>query len=351
MCAHSHHLIRCLLTTQPSSVSILSSLEAALASLFQASHKRVQSMITQTMGELQTPLRERPVNVMVMEEKAEERVEKQEKVVEVKRGKRRDRLEALMVNKGGVERDKERIQARVKGDENIDLEKINKYFENVVNERHFLDKYQEKEAARDNHREEYPGEDECRDVFTARKFLKAGLTSYSNNNYLGLLREKTRFHNLERVPKNPKAVNTEQKPKEVDILAQWKKQNFQSGQFTVAGQGDTHRSESIELLITEGANRNRTGVIKEHQQLDPFSNMAFPSSFSLPESEFIPLLAPVAHSASILDNPTYKQSPFYPLAKEMRKKEGEERKNRGMVEELYRKIRDNFSQKMADTLT
>ncbi len=40
-----------------------------------------------------------------------------------------------------VETDLDKLEVQIKEDQNIDLEKIKKYFENVLNERHFLSNY------------------------------------------------------------------------------------------------------------------------------------------------------------------------------------------------------------------
>jgi parvulin-like peptidyl-prolyl isomerase len=47
----------------------------------------------------------------------------------------------------------------------------------------------------------------------------------------------------------------------------------------------------------------------------------------------------------------YKQSPFYPFHKEIRKKENEKKKNQKMVDELYKKIKENVKEKMTDILS
>ncbi len=46
-----------------------------------------------------------------------------------------------MVNKFNVVKERTELNEMIKEDQNIDLDKIKKYFENVINEKHFLNNY------------------------------------------------------------------------------------------------------------------------------------------------------------------------------------------------------------------
>jgi len=46
-----------------------------------------------------------------------------------------------MLNKFNVVKEREQLNGMIKEDPNIDLDKIKKYFENVINEKHFLNNY------------------------------------------------------------------------------------------------------------------------------------------------------------------------------------------------------------------
>ena len=96
--------------------------------------------------------------------------------------------------------------------------------------------------------------------------------------------------------------------------------------------------ESLGPLILQGVMREKAGVLKEHQQMqiyrDQDGNPRNGSDFD--ENEFIPIQSQsvtAGNSAakkesikepkaltSILNNPVYKKSPFYPFADEVRRK-------------------------------
>ena len=44
-------------------------------------------------------------------------------------------------------------------------------------------------------------------------------------------------------------------------------------------------------------------------------------------------------SYSVLDNPVYRKSPFYPFADQVRKREADSKKNHQAIENLYGKIK------------
>ena len=52
-----------------------------------------------------------------------------------------DKKTELIINKKNVVVDQDEINEQIKDDEDIDLEKIKKYFENVINEKHFVANY------------------------------------------------------------------------------------------------------------------------------------------------------------------------------------------------------------------
>lgn len=52
------------------------------------------------------------------------------------------------MNKHKVVKDREDINQRLKKDDNIHFDKIKKYFENVLNEQHFLNNYARARQAR-----------------------------------------------------------------------------------------------------------------------------------------------------------------------------------------------------------
>jgi hypothetical protein len=47
----------------------------------------------------------------------------------------------LILNKHSVVKDKELIKKQMSADEEIQIDKIKKYFENVLNEQHFINNY------------------------------------------------------------------------------------------------------------------------------------------------------------------------------------------------------------------
>ena len=51
---------------------------------------------------------------------------------------------------------------------------------------------------------------------------------------------------------------------------------------------------------------------------------------------------------SVLDNPVYRKSPFYPFADQVRKKEADNKKNYQAIENLYGKIKQTYKDKMTD---
>lgn len=67
----------------------------------------------------------------------------------ISKSKMANKIEQLIVNKVAVVKQKEDVHSLVNHDENIDLNKIKKYFENVINEKHFLNNY-EKARIRNN---------------------------------------------------------------------------------------------------------------------------------------------------------------------------------------------------------
>ena len=60
----------------------------------------------------------------------------------ISKSKMGNKFEQLMVNKVNVVKHKEDVHTLINQDQNIDLDKIKKYFENVINERHFLNNYE-----------------------------------------------------------------------------------------------------------------------------------------------------------------------------------------------------------------
>lgn len=58
----------------------------------------------------------------------------------------------LMINKANIVTDAEKINQQINEDENIDLDKIKKYFENVINEKHFLANYDKAKTRGDDGR-------------------------------------------------------------------------------------------------------------------------------------------------------------------------------------------------------
>jgi len=52
--------------------------------------------------------------------------------------------------------------------------------------------------------------------------------------------------------------------------------------------------------------------------------------------------------SSILDNPVYKKSPFYPFADEVRRKEVDKKKSQNLIGHFYNKVMNNVKDKLAD---
>lgn len=52
-----------------------------------------------------------------------------------------NKVNALIVNTSTLVKEKDKIDKMIEQDENIDIDKIKKYFENVINEKHFLNNY------------------------------------------------------------------------------------------------------------------------------------------------------------------------------------------------------------------
>ena len=57
------------------------------------------------------------------------------------RTKNTNKIMSLIINKQNLVTQKDELNRIIKEDPNIDLEKIKKYFENVINEKHFLISY------------------------------------------------------------------------------------------------------------------------------------------------------------------------------------------------------------------
>jgi hypothetical protein len=89
--------------------------------------------------------------------------------------------------------------------------------------------------------------------------------------------------------------------------------------------------------------REKGGVLKEHAHLQIYKNEGISCGSDFDENEFIPIQSQsitAGNSAnkkdsvkeprgptSILDNPLYKKSPFYPFADEVRRKEADLKKS------------------------
>ena len=65
-----------------------------------------------------------------------------------------NKANSLIINKSNVVTNLEDIEKIIEADEKIDLDKIKKYFENVINEKHFLANYGKAKARTDNALEE-----------------------------------------------------------------------------------------------------------------------------------------------------------------------------------------------------
>lgn len=55
-------------------------------------------------------------------------------------------------------------------------------------------------------------------------------------------------------------------------------------------------------------------------------------------------------SYSVLDNPVYRKSPFYPFADQVRKRDADNKKNNQAIENLYGKIKQTYKDKMTDQI-
>jgi hypothetical protein len=85
----------------------------------------------------------------------------------------------LIINKNNIVTDRQKMQELIEEDEFIDLEKIKKYFENVVNDKHFLEKY--KKAQEMNEQGQTDGNlmmnSKKNEINIAKMFLKESLTA------------------------------------------------------------------------------------------------------------------------------------------------------------------------------
>ena len=66
------------------------------------------------------------------------------------------------------------------------------------------------------------------------------------------------------------------------------------------------------------------------------------------QSHQISGIADPAKEHTILDNPVYRKSPFYPFAESVRKKDANVKKTKAVVEDLYSKIKQTYKEKMTD---
>ena len=98
-------------------------------------------------------------------------------------------------------------------------------------------------------------------------------------------------------------------------------------------------------MISQGMRREKTGVIKEHFLMSLYRSGD--QSPIMTDSEYhsgnlVSLLeaASTGPPISILENPVYKQSMFYPFRNDLRKKEKEKNQRQKSIEDIYTKIRD-----------
>lgn len=120
-----------------------------------------------------------------------------------------------------------------------------------------------------------------------------------------------------------------------DILDMLRKNNFR-GSSVLTGESINFR-ESLGPLIRGGFQRQKQGVLKEHAQLrlyregskDPNALNSLTAADDFDESGFIPLgnKSGNGQAKTILENPQYKKSPFYPFADEVKKKQAQTSKS------------------------
>lgn len=110
--------------------------------------------------------------------------------------------------------------------------------------------------------------------------------------------------------------------------------------------------------------RQKNGVIKEHDLIQIPRDQYDEEGNLIEEDLFIPMQSQSisginatvlgAHDGikghSILDNPVYRKSPFYPFADQVRKKEADIKKNYQAIENLYGKIKQTYKEKMTDQI-
>ncbi|CDW75850.1 UNKNOWN [Stylonychia lemnae] len=338
----------------------------------------------------------------------------------------------MMMNKTNVIKDKKLLNDVVLQDENIDLDKIKKYFENVINEKHFLNNYSKARfrnqagmiaASVDN---ESFHQQRQSDVQIAKKFFRQGLTILPQNQ-LRQVQEKARMINPQKNiywTKMKKDINKREASyspgqNHNDVLAHLRKTNFRGSNLNDLHSSRDNHSSAIGNMIFQGVGRQKTGIIKEHDHIQIYrgndvipTNQVYYSQHdyrqeynnqqessmiqkdrqvidkskgvmqhhqqqmyneygheALDTKEFIPigmqqhsLNNPMINSLAqkigqgalmkegILDNPVYKQNVYYPFFSQIEKKKKELEKNNNLVDGLYKKIKEQYTDRLANLI-
>ncbi len=132
----------------------------------------------------------------------------------------------LIINKNNIVTDRQKMQELIEEDEFIDLDKIKKYFENVVNDKHFLEKYKKAQQLSEQGQTEgnLAINSKKNEISIAKAFLRESLTARGPD-HMRIAMEQTRLSTTNDTYVSPK--------KEVivkndsDLLAQIRKSQFQ----------------------------------------------------------------------------------------------------------------------------
>ena len=95
-------------------------------------------------------------------------------------------------------------------------------------------------------------------------------------------------------------------------------------------------------------------MIKEHQVLNAYkSEQDLDGTHGdFDESGFLKIQhhAGPNKNTSILDNPVYKKSPFYPFAEDVSRKDADTKRANAVIDDLYKKIKNNYKDKMTEMI-
>eukprot|EP00347_Sterkiella_histriomuscorum_P001314 403372510 len=203
------------------------------------------------------------------------------KSVFTQKSKLGNRVAQMMLNKTNVVKEKKLLNEIVKQDENIDLDKIKKYFENVINEKHFLNNYGKARLRNQAGMIATSAEDENfhlqrqSDVQIAKRFFKQGMIQMPQNHFREA-QNKTRISNLQRDQYWIKVKSQANRQRESekspgggkDLLAQLRRTNFRGSNFYDLQSSRDNQASAIGNMIFNGVMREKTGIIKEHNHID-----------------------------------------------------------------------------------